>query len=82
MLVACNMQLGVCEFRGTQYHSEIVLLAMQAYGHLIRSVSLTRYSFKEFADTIANAYDQENPQNKEVVRVLEEVHLLNTPVPQ
>ena len=76
-IVSANMQLGCKEFKGTNYHGDIVVLSMCNYGHLIRTVALSRTSFADFAEKIEAHYDQHNPQNNEVIRVLRVVHQLN-----
>jgi hypothetical protein len=37
---------------GTDYHHEIVVHAMSVFGYLIKSVSLKKISFADFADKI------------------------------
>lgn len=76
-IVSSGMQIGVSEYLGTQYQGEVVLLALQTFGHLIRSVAIRKISFTEFADAIAKEYDGSNPKTGETIKVLREVAELN-----
>lgn len=51
------------------YVQEIVHYTVNAYGFLLPMNQNT--SWKEFADIISKYYSLKNPQNKEVVRVLQ-----------
>jgi len=61
---------AVINFSGyvSQYDGEVIRYASQAYKHLIKD-GLVR-TFPEFAAIIGIYYDKTNPQNGEVIRVL------------
>lgn len=63
----------------SKYQAEILTLAINNYGHLIKTVVRSETSLSEFADKIAAVYDTvDNLQNKEVIWVLRQLHTLNT----
>ena len=73
-----SMRIQVPSFKvTTHYEAEVVLMAVQNYGHLIRCVPRREVSFSEFAAEIVKHYDTTTPQTGEVVRVLKELSALN-----
>lgn len=70
--VACRQTIGVDAFMATPYEAEVVLMAAQNFGFLLKdgTPQAKRYSFSAFADTIEAHYDLDNLENAETVRVL------------
>ena len=77
MIIVESMRIAVPGFKASRYQGEIALMAVQNYGHLIRSVQRKVHTFGEFAHTISEHYDLRTPQNAEVVRVLKELSHIN-----
>lgn len=81
MIVAQGHSIGVKQYRGTDGEAELVLLALQCFGFLIKHagpfMSLKRFSFAEFAEIIEKNYAVANPRTIETIRVLREVHARN-----
>jgi len=61
---------SVVNFEGyiPQNDSEVILYAIVAYGFIVKD-GIAR-TFKEFANIIEKHYDKSNPQNAEVIRIL------------
>lgn len=76
-IVTAGMQVGVTAYQGSTHHGEMVLLALQNFGHLIRSVALRNITFSGFADVIEMNYDLAEPKTAATVKALREVHALN-----
>jgi len=59
------------QLKSAQYEKDILRYAIFNYGYLMQA---DYYTYQELADNIAKHYDTENPQNKEVVRILKNTH--------
>jgi hypothetical protein len=71
-------QLDLDEFHATSAQAETVELALRNYGHLIKTVMLSRCSFAALAERIEQVYDcEDNVRNRTVVETLREVHAMN-----
>lgn len=65
--------LGCRAFRGTAEQGELVELAACSYGHLLKDAGAGGYSFGEFADRVAAAYDIAEPKTQVLVSALREL---------
>ncbi|HEX7646834.1 MAG TPA: hypothetical protein VF450_05445 [Noviherbaspirillum sp.] len=81
MIVSQGHTIGVKEYHATDQEAEIVLLALQCFGHLIKNsgpfMALKRLTFSDLADRITAAYSLADARTAEVVRVLRTVNAHN-----
>ena len=81
-IVHAHHRIGVREYQATNYEAEVIQLALQSFGHLIRSMAdfakMKRMSFGEFAALIEAHYDESNARTKETIQVLRAVHNRHT----
>lgn len=83
MIVSQAHTIGVTEYQGTNEEGQVVLLAVQDYGHLVRAsgpfMQFKRVSFEQFSDMIESNYDVLDARTNETVQVLRRVHQRNQP---
>lgn len=80
MIEVCQHRIRVAPINATSAEIEIMELAIQSYGFLLKGhpfATATRYSFEEFASRISEAYDLTTPRNAEIVRVLKSIEQRN-----
>jgi hypothetical protein len=81
MIVSQAHTIGVKEFLGTDEEGQVVRLAVQDFGHLVRAsgpfTQFKRVSFKQFSDMIESNYDIRQARTDETVKVLRRVHQRN-----
>lgn len=81
MIVSQAHTIGVKEFLGTDEEGQVVLLAVQDFGHLVRAsgpfMQFKRVSFEQFSDLIESNYDITQARTGETVKVLRQVHQRN-----
>lgn len=80
-IVSECMRVGRGPYIATEGQDELVELAIGSFGHLIKSVALTRLSFAQFADAIEANYSPAEGRTREVLRTLRTLHLINSVVP-
>lgn len=83
MIVSQAHTIGVAEYQGTNEEGQIVRLAVQDFGHLVRAsgpfMPFKRVSFEQFSDMIESNYDVLEARTGETVEVLRRVHQRNQP---
>lgn len=83
MIVSQAHTIGVAEYQGTNEEGQIVRLAVQDFGHLVRAsgpfMQFKRVSFEQFSDMIESNYDVLEARTGETVEVLRRVHQCNQP---
>nr|WP_314621822.1 hypothetical protein [uncultured Noviherbaspirillum sp.] len=83
MIVSQGHTIGVAEYLGTDEEGQIVRLAVQDFGHLVRAsgpfMQFKQVSFVQFSDLIESNYDLLDARTGEAIRVLRQVHLRNQP---
>lgn len=83
MIVSQAHTIGVTEYQDTNEEGEVVLLAVQDFGHLVRAsgpfMQFKRVSFEQFSDMIESNYDIRQPRTGETVEVLRQVYRRNQP---
>lgn len=81
MIVSQAYTIGVKEFLGTDEEGQVVRLAVQDFGHLVRAsgpfLKFKRVSFGQFSDMIEANYDIRQARTGETVKVLRQVHQRN-----
>ena len=81
MIVSQAHTIGVKEFLGTDEEGQVVRLAVQDFGHLVRAsgpfMQFKRVSFEQFSDMIEANYDIRQARTGETVKVLRQVHQRN-----
>ena len=81
MIVSQAYTIGVKEFLGTDEEGQVVRLAVQDFGHLVRAsgpfLKFKRVSFEQFSDMIEANYDIRQARTGETVEVLRKVHQRN-----
>ncbi len=81
MIVSQAYTIGVKEFLGTDEEGQVVRLAVQDFGHLVRAsgpfLKFKRVSFEQFSDMIEANYDIRQARTGETVKVLRQVHQRN-----
>ena len=81
MIVSQAYTIGVKEFLGTDEEGQVVRLAVQDIGHLVRAsgpfLKFKRVSFEQFSDMIEANYDIRQARTGETVKVLRQVHQRN-----
>lgn len=81
-LIVSRDTLGCDSYQGTNEESELLLLALQNYGFLLKAsnpdLKVYRYSFGQFADLIEVNYDRETLQTDEIVKALRKLHERNS----
>lgn len=86
MIVSQAHTIGVKEFVGTDEEGQIVRLAVQDFGHLVRAsgpfMQFKRVSFEQFSDMIESNYDIRQARTVETVEVLRRVHQRNQVQPE
>ena len=74
LITVQHQRLTFGPLRGLPHHRPIVELALTSYRHVLFGLN-GKVSYGKFADLIEAAYDcTDNPNNREVVRMLREVH--------
>lgn len=76
-IVSHNLQVGIGSYYGTQEQGETIKSALISFGHLIKTVALTRWSFSQLADLIEKNHDKTNPKTANVLNTLREVEVIN-----
>jgi hypothetical protein len=83
MIVSQGHTIGVAEYQGTAEEGQIVRLAVQDFGHLVRAsgpfMQFKQVSFEHFSDVIESNYDLMDARTAEAIKVLRQVHLRNHP---
>lgn len=81
MIVSQALTTGIKEFLGTDEEGQIVRLAVQDFGHLVRAsgpfLQFKRVSFAQFSDMIESNFDIRQARTGETVKVLRQVHQRN-----
>jgi len=81
VIVSQAHTIGVKEFLGTDEEGQVVRLAVQDFGHLVRAsgpfMQFKRVSFEQFSDMIESNYDIRQARTGETVEVLRKVHQRN-----
>ena len=81
MIVSQAHTIGVKEFLGTDEEGQVVRLAVQDFGHLVRAsgpfMQFKRVSFEQFSDMIEANYDIKQARTGETVKVLRQMHHRN-----
>jgi hypothetical protein len=81
MIVSQAHTIGVKDFLGTDEEGQVVRLAVQDFGHLVRAsgpfMHFKRVSFEQFSDMIESNYDIRQARTGETVEVLRRVHQRN-----
>ena len=81
MIVSQAHTIGIKEFLGTDEEGQVVRLAVQDFGHLVRAsgpfLKFKRVSFEQFSDMIEANYDIRQARTGETVKVLRQVHQRN-----
>lgn len=81
MIVSQAHTIGVKEFLGTDEEGQVVRLAAQDFGHLVRAsgpfMQFKRVSFAQFSDMIESNYDIRQARAGETMKVLRSVHQRN-----
>jgi hypothetical protein len=83
MIVSQGHTIGVAEYLGTDEEGQIVRLAVQDFGHLVRAsgpfMQFKQVSFEQFSDLIESNYDLMDARTGEAIKVLRQVQLRNQP---